>query len=103
MRAGINPPISILSRNSTMNESLNRRDFVKLASLGAATASVLTATKARAGVGANDRLVVALIGCGGRGTSVAGRFRDLPNVEVAWVCDVDQARLATAADHFGVS
>ncbi len=52
--------------------------------------------------GPNDKLVVALIGCGGRGVHDAGLFRKVPNVEVAWVCDVDETRRLEAAKNLGV-
>ena len=85
-----------------MHEFLKRREFVKLTSAGMAAASVLDASQVQAGRGANDKLVVALIGCGGRGMSDAGQFKKLPNVEVAYVCDVDEARLASASKSLNV-
>ncbi|HUQ69255.1 MAG TPA: Gfo/Idh/MocA family oxidoreductase [Planctomycetaceae bacterium] len=84
-----------------MNDPLTRRDFVKLSTAGVAAATVF-ATSARAARGANDKLVVGLIGCGGRGRGDAGQFQKLPNVEVAYVCDVDDARRAGAAKQFDV-
>jgi predicted dehydrogenase len=86
-----------------MHDSLNRRDFVKLSAAGMAATSVLGASPTQAARGANDKLVVALIGCGGRGMGDAGQFKKLPNVEVAYVCDVDESRLAAAAKSFGVA
>jgi predicted dehydrogenase len=38
--------------------------------------------------GANDRVVVGLIGCGGRGRYVAGLMREAPGVEFGAVADV---------------
>ena len=83
-----------------MHDYLKRRDFAKLASAGMAAASVLDSSQA--GRGANDNLVVALIGCGGRGMSDAVQFNKLPNVAVAYVCDVDEARLASASKSLNV-
>lgn len=39
-------------------------------------------------LGANDRVHVALIGCGGRGTQVAKLMQAVPNVEYNVLCDV---------------
>lgn len=80
----------------------NRREFLEQtsASLLAATA-IGTATAAPKG--ANDKLVVGLIGCGGRGSRVAGLFQNSPNVELAYVNDVDDSRRAAAAKQFGVA
>ena len=43
---------------------------------------------------------VGLIGCGGRGPSVAKVFAARSDVEVAYLADVDQRRLAAAARNF---
>lgn len=86
-----------------MNGPMRRRDFAKFTSAGIAAASVMDLAKAQAAQRANDKLVVGLIGCGGRGMSDAGQFKKLPNVEVAYVCDVDKARLALAAKTLNVA
>jgi predicted dehydrogenase len=49
-----------------------------------------------------DRLVIGLIGCGGRGVHDAGLFRDHTNAVVAYVADVDEGRRGRAAQEFGV-
>jgi predicted dehydrogenase len=46
---------------------------------------------------ANQRIVVGVIGTGGRGTGLASAFARQPNVEVSVVCDVDQGRVEAAA------
>jgi predicted dehydrogenase len=50
------------------------------------------ASGAPALLGASDRVRVGLIGCGGRGMYVGGFMRDVPNVEIAAVCDVWESR-----------
>src|SRR5215210_5035674 len=59
-----------------------RRDFVKISSLG------VTALSASRVLGANDRVNIALIGCGGRGRFVAQKMREAPNVAYTAVADV---------------
>lgn len=72
----------------------NRRSFLQTASSGVLLASTLT----KSGFGAaNDRLTVGLVGCGGRGMHDVQLFKNNPNVEIAYVCDADALRLATAA------
>jgi predicted dehydrogenase len=73
-----------------MSHSVNRRHF-----LGAAAAGVAAGTAI--GGGANNRLVVGVMGTGGRGSGLARSFAQLPNVTVAYVCDVDRARVERAA------
>ena len=50
--------------------------------------ALLTAASARRILGANDRVRVGLIGCGGRGRYVARFMREAPNVEFVAMCDV---------------
>jgi len=84
-----------------MTPTSDRRDFLKLTATALATGTALTAAKASAR-GANDKLVVALIGCGGRGTHDTSRAKDLPNVEIGYVCDVDESRRQSTAKLLGV-
>src|SRR5437879_8566037 len=52
-------------------------------------------------VGANDRVNVGLIGCGGRGHLVAKLMREVPKVEIAAVCDVYDPQAAAAQERAG--
>src|SRR5579875_2327251 len=63
----------------------NRREFLKGAS---AAATVVTATSYSRIMGANERIRLALIGCGGRGTSVMTLFQNNPFIQVVGVCDI---------------
>lgn len=83
-----------------MAAARDRRQFLKLSAGVFAAAGFEQA--ALAGTSANDRLVVGLIGCGGRGRHDAGLFENTPNVDVAWVCDVDDQRRQKAADQLDV-
>ena len=64
-----------------MSHSTTRRFF-----LGAATAAAATRVW-----GANDRVNVAIIGLGGRGTAHLNVYSKLPDARVAGLCDIDQA------------
>jgi len=77
-----------------MNE-INRRQFLNGSvrgaagiSLGAAAIS-LSPDKA---FGANDKVVLALIGAGGRGTALIQGMAKLKNVETKYICEVDDVR-----------
>ena len=78
----------------------SRREFLHAASAGIAVAAA--AGSARCAQSASEKIVVGLIGCGGRGTHDAGLFQKMPNVEVAYVCDVDDSRRATAAQSLAI-
>src|SRR5438128_4604676 len=64
-----------------MMKSASRRFF-----LGAATAAAATRVW-----GANDRINVAIVGLGGRGTNHLNIYSKLPEARVGGLCDVDQA------------
>lgn len=73
-----------------MADSTSRRDFLKTASFGAAALSMTASSYARI-VGANERIAIGLIGCGGRGqrahmTGVHPHDKT-QNAEFTAVCD----------------
>lgn len=65
---------------------IERRRF--LGGIAAASASTGLAVASSRAAGANDRVRVGLIGCGGRGRYVAARMQRVPNVEFVAACDV---------------
>ena len=74
-----------------MNSSMPRRDFLKRSSvLTAGLASLGSLGSLQAAKGANNKVVVAVIGCNGRGMHHIASFLDLPNAEIAYICDVDK-------------
>jgi len=77
-----------------MKSSLNRRDFLKRASAFAAGVAALGGSSLRAASGANDRVRVAVIGCNGRGLDHIHAWLQVPNVEIACICDVDTRAVA---------
>lgn len=74
-----------------------RRDFFKSAATGAGVISLTLAQQARA-ASANDKIRMGAIGCGGQGTSLARSFASQGDVELAYICDVDQGRAEKAAE-----
>lgn len=87
-----------------MSLSTTRRTFLQVASTSLASATALSSLGvAPSFAGApSDKVRVGLIGCGGRGLHDAGLFQSSPGVEIAYVCDPDEGRLATAAKKFSV-
>ncbi len=77
-----------------MND-MNRRIF-----LGSSLAAGLTASRGWAdekkAVSPNEKVVVALVGCGGMGMTDLRDFLRVPEVEVAALCDPDERRIADA-------
>ncbi len=68
-------------------------DFTRRTLLG--TAGAMTAASYSKILGANDRIGLGLVGCGGRGTYVMGLFQK-EGVEVRALCDVWPRRIAEA-------
>jgi predicted dehydrogenase len=71
---------------------LRRREFLQTATLGTAAAFAGSGATASA----NEKVVLGIIGTGGQGRHHVESYRSLPEVEVAYVCDVDENRLARA-------
>ena len=78
------------------SSGLDRRTFLRSSAVGAGVAS-WTGTGLAQVRSANEKINVALIGCGGRGPGVASGMGG-----VQFVCDPDTGRLAAAAKKFGV-
>jgi predicted dehydrogenase len=90
-----------------MGNLIKRRDFIKragVASLGlsfashigsianAAAAAKVSAPRA---IGPNDMLKVAVIGTNGRGLAHIECLTNIPGVQIAYICDVDDRAIAT--------
>lgn len=73
-----------------------RREFLKQSVL--ASAATLTGTSWSRAAGANERLRVGVIGLGGQGKSHVRSWLSHDDVELAYLCDVDEQRLAEAAE-----
>lgn len=83
-------------------DRLDRRRFLKRAGAGIALPSLLIGQAAQ---GADrrppsERVVAALIGCGGRGGGLLG-IHDDPGCTIAAVCDVDRQRMEAARKRIG--
>jgi len=74
-----------------MNSPINRRDFLKQSAVIGAS---FVAGRAFAAGSANDKLVVAVMGCNSRGMAHIKALLGLPNVEIAYICDVDERAVA---------
>ncbi len=74
--------------------TVNRRDFMKR-SVGAAAVAVLPYSSVRA---ANEKIVIGVMGLGGRGTYLAEKFADRPDTEIAYLCDPNTRRFARARE-----
>lgn len=73
--------------------TLNRRQFMKQS---LTTATAVAAVHPARLFGANEKIVVAVMGVGGRGSFLAQRFAERPDVELAYVCDADLRRAERA-------
>jgi predicted dehydrogenase len=85
---------------------VNRRTF--LAGATAATVALASRSAARAESatkGANNKVVLALMGANNRGSQLAEGFSKVPGVEFAYVCDCDEKALekgvGSVNSHFG--
>src|SRR5437016_10376339 len=81
----------------TMIDSMNRRRFFGSAAATGLALGLATQTSPAADPPASQKLVVGVMGLGGRGTGLAQTLEQQPGVEVAYVCDVDSGRAEQAA------
>src|SRR5262245_40806973 len=88
---------NVLSSKETLMSRLDRREFLESSALAAAgLAAPMSLADEKKKVSPNDKIVTALIGCGGMGRANLKDFIRLPDFEVAAVCDIDP-RQRTAA------
>ncbi len=80
---------------------LTRRKFMRKTGAGVLGATAIGFAPAAQATGANDKLVAALIGCGGQGPGVAGGVKGAGNVEIAYCCDPDGDRARKTAERLG--
>jgi predicted dehydrogenase len=83
-----------------MTNSINRRDFVKQAAIAGVglgftpTLAALAQETNRRPAAALNKVTVAVIGTNGRGLAHIECLAGLPNVEIAYICDVDDRAIA---------
>jgi myo-inositol 2-dehydrogenase / D-chiro-inositol 1-dehydrogenase len=77
---------------------MNRRNFVKIGATTATITGIVPNILAAEAKGANDKINVALIGCGGRGGGAAVNAMNAdPNVQLVAMADLFEDRLQSAA------
>ncbi len=79
-----------------MNEN-NRRAVMKQTGVSLAALTTLGLAASQGKANANEKVVMAAIGCGGQGTNLLKTFAAISGVELAYVCDPDSQRGANAA------
>lgn len=76
------------SRNHSESLATDRRSFLKSAgTLGMGAATVLTGVQVFGEASPSQQIVLGIVGCGGRGTSLATGFLERGDCRIAWVCD----------------
>lgn len=78
---------------------MQRRDFIGNLALGAAGIGLGSSFTTKKYATAADKVVLALIGCGGRGRDVLGGIvRENENIEVKYLCDVNETLQGVPTD-----
>ena len=75
-----------------MKEAIPRRNFLKSTAL-ATTGMLLTNPFSNLFAfngSPNEKVIIGVIGTNGRGAYLANIFAGMPNVEVGYICDVDE-------------
>ncbi|MDX1947731.1 MAG: Gfo/Idh/MocA family oxidoreductase [Pirellulaceae bacterium] len=71
-----------------------RRQFLQTSAAVAAGSYFVSESPVFAAKAANEKLVVAIMGCNGRGSALAKAFSTTPGCEVGYICDVDERAVA---------
>ena len=82
-----------------MKTSISRRHFVKTTAFAGATLAALNKIPSLKAESANNKIRVAVMGVHGRGMDHINAILNIPDVELAYVCDVDAHVLASAIKH----
>lgn len=94
------PVSSFLSGGPAMQPFYSRRKFLKSAAAGSAAMALSAISYSRV-IGANDRISIGIIGCGGRGVGEhmpgVHKYADSENIEITAVCDPWRLRREEAA------
>jgi len=80
-----------------MNVLHNRRSFLKTTAIVTAGITALSHRAFAQSKGANDKVVLGLIGAGGMGRANMADFMKLPGVAIGAICDVDRSHAEEAA------
>ena len=82
--------------------STHRRQFLKSATLVGVAAPFIVASHQVCGAAANEKVRVAVVGCGGRGRMITGLFAKDGNYEIVSVADYHQTVADGCGKQFGV-
>ena len=77
--------------------SMHRRRLLSTSAQCAAGAAALSAATCARAAGANERIRIGLIGCGGRGRGLMSGFAGRKDVEITWLCDAIGGKTTSAA------
>lgn len=82
---------------------LNRRQFLRDSIGAAATFTALSRGTPQSGnprksFAANEKVIIGVMGLGGRGTFLAEKFAQRPDAEIAYLCDANTRRFARARE-----
>lgn len=83
-------------------EKVSRRNFLGATAFGAAGLALgATSHAAGAARGANDRVLVGVVGTGSQGNSLVRNLAQVPNARITSVCDIFEPNLKRGADLAG--
>ncbi|MGQ9574168.1 MAG: Gfo/Idh/MocA family oxidoreductase [Thermoguttaceae bacterium] len=77
-----------------------RRTFLRQTGTAMVGTAVVALGRSSRALGANQRVVVGILGCGGQGNNLGRTFAAQPDVKLAYACDPDSSRAASARKAF---
>src|SRR6186713_2790018 len=76
---------------------MRRRDFIQNISLATAGVTILN-FPVRGKMAPSNKIVLGVMGVNGRGSYLAKSYSQLPGVEVAYICDVEEKAIANGLE-----
>jgi hypothetical protein len=83
-----------------MNNSTNRRNFLRTLGVGAAATTILAPGRKLWAANINEEINVGFVSCGGRARQLMGQFSKVAGVNIGAVCDPDQSRIDTVKETY---
>lgn len=81
-----------MNQTTMTRRRFSRNTLMTTAALATQATSIISPRQSRAQNSPGDRIILGLIGAGGRGSNHANAMSKLPNVEFKYVCDVNKDR-----------
>ena len=83
-----------------MNNSTNRRNFLRTLGVGATAATILAPGRKLWAANVNEEVNIGFVSCGGRARQLMEQFSEVEGVNIGALCDPDESRVESAREAY---